>query len=252
MTLRIRLLSDLHMEGYAYYYEYAGEDIVVLAGDIHTMGKHGFILDQIPINVKILLVAGNHEYYGGIFEEVNAKLKELENTYHNLTFLNNSFTKIDNVDFFGGTMFTDFSLYEDSWTAKQFAKNGIADFHWIDTIGKNGKRFWNPEDHAEQHEIYKEKLEAWKTKIAGNGKRVVISHFVPTPAHIHPKFEGSRLNPYFTVDMETHMNDVDLWLHGHTHDSFDTYIGNCRVVCNPKGYGKENVNGFINNLIIDI
>jgi len=93
MTLRIRLLSDLHCEGYPYYYEYAGEDIVVLAGDIHTQNRHGFVLDQIPINVKVLLVAGNHEYYGGIFEDVNDKLKALENTYHNLTFLNNSFTK---------------------------------------------------------------------------------------------------------------------------------------------------------------
>ena len=27
-----------------------------------------------------------------------------------------------------------------------------------------------------------------------------------------------------------------LWVHGHTHDSFDYQIGNCRVVCNPRGY----------------
>ena len=34
---------------------------------------------------------------------------------------------------------------------------------------------------------------------------------------------------------------VDLWVHGHTHDSFDYLVdrpggGTCRVVCNPRGY----------------
>ena len=34
---------------------------------------------------------------------------------------------------------------------------------------------------------------------------------------------------------------VDLWAHGHTHDSFDYRVdrpggGTCRVVCNPRGY----------------
>lgn len=34
---------------------------------------------------------------------------------------------------------------------------------------------------------------------------------------------------------------VDLWVHGHTHDSVDDTVerpggGLCRVVCNPRGY----------------
>jgi hypothetical protein len=27
-----------------------------------------------------------------------------------------------------------------------------------------------------------------------------------------------------------------LWVHGHTHTSFDYRVGECRVVCNPRGY----------------
>ena len=27
-----------------------------------------------------------------------------------------------------------------------------------------------------------------------------------------------------------------LWVHGHTHNSFDYQVGNCRVVCNPRVY----------------
>ena len=28
----------------------------------------------------------------------------------------------------------------------------------------------------------------------------------------------------------------DLWIHGHTHTSFDYRVGRCRVLCNPRGY----------------
>lgn len=33
-----------------------------------------------------------------------------------------------------------------------------------------------------------------------------------------------------------------LWIHGHTHDSFDYVVNGCRVVCNPRGYAKDGVN----------
>jgi len=32
---------------------------------------------------------------------------------------------------------------------------------------------------------------------------------------------------------------ADLWLHGHTHAFADHRIGNCRVVCNPRGYARD-------------
>jgi hypothetical protein len=33
-----------------------------------------------------------------------------------------------------------------------------------------------------------------------------------------------------------------LWIHGHTHDSFDYRLNGTRVVCNPRGYAKDGVN----------
>ena len=35
---------------------------------------------------------------------------------------------------------------------------------------------------------------------------------------------------------------VQLWVHGHTHDSFDYRLNGTRVVCNPRGYAKGGVN----------
>lgn len=33
-----------------------------------------------------------------------------------------------------------------------------------------------------------------------------------------------------------------LWLHGHTHGSFDYRVGNTRVICNARGYAKNGIN----------
>ena len=33
-----------------------------------------------------------------------------------------------------------------------------------------------------------------------------------------------------------------LWIHGHTHESFDYEIGKTRVVCNPRGYASTEEN----------
>jgi hypothetical protein len=41
------------------------------------------------------------------------------------------------------------------------------------------------------------------------------------------------------------MPSVDLWLHGHVHDSFDYQVGRCRVVANPAGYISNR--GRVNN-----
>ena len=249
--MKIRLLSDLHLEGYQYYYEYAGEDIVVLAGDIHTQYRHRFILDQIPANVKVLFVAGNHEYYGSTFEGVNDFFYELQAEYTNFYWLHNESIVIDGVNFFGGTMFTDWELYGDTWTAKQFGKNGVADFHWISKIGRDGlKRMWNPEDHLQEFLAFRDRLVQWLEKPAE--KRVVISHFVPHPEGSDEKYKGSALNPYFLCDMTKYMENVNLWLYGHTHSSKDMMVGNCRLVCNPRGYGEENANGWIKDLVLEI
>ena len=40
----------------------------------------------------------------------------------------------------------------------------------------------------------------------------------------------------------TEASGVPLWIHGHTHDSFDYRLNGTRVVCNPRGYAKDGAN----------
>lgn len=244
--MKIRLLSDLHLEGYRFDYEYAGEDVVVLAGDIHTQSRHANFLSTINSNVPIIMVAGNHEYYGSDFHFIDEHLHHLETVLPNFHYLQNESLHINGVDFFGGTMFTDFFLYGDVFASREYAERGIADFMWI---SKNGKR-WTTADHTAEHEVFSNKLQSFLKE--EHSKRVVISHFVPSMVCADPQFDGSLLNPYFITEMDKYMGWDGLWLFGHTHSSMDKMVGDTRLVCNPRGYGSENSHGFNDKLILEI
>jgi hypothetical protein len=74
------------------------------------------------------------------------------------------------------------------------------------------------------------------------GRTVVVTHHAPHPGSLAGCFERSGLSPAFVNDLPAAcFQGVDLWVHGHTHDSFDYRVdrpggGTCRVVCNPRGY----------------
>lgn len=263
--MKLRVLSDLHMEGHKFTYEPQGEEVLVLAGDIHTRNRHHEILDQVPPHIQVILVAGNHEYYHGNFQAVNKYLEELTNPdvvgncYPNVHFLNNSSVVIDDICFFGGTMFTDFLLYGEAerWFAEHDANRYIADFHHIEVDQEdpyqqtNEKWQWSIQDHKDQYVKFNKEFDRWVKDCEGK-TRVCVSHFMPSEMSIAPRWKNGALNPYFAVNNENRVQLVDLWIHGHTHDSFDYMLGDTRVVCNPKGYGAENDGGFNQTLIVEI
>ena len=259
--MKIKLLSDLHMEGKYFKYKNHGEEVIFLVGDIHTRNRHYDLLDQIPKDIEIYIVAGNHEYYNKEFNAVNKYLESLStpdiigNCYPNVTFLNNKAAWLkDGTAVFGGTMFTDFELdgLTNQWFAEHDASRFIADFAYIHTIGKHyEQRRWTIQDHKEQHEIFKKELRAWLTATEGK-RRIVATHFMPTRHSVHPRFDNSNLNPYFTADMTPFMGWEGFWFHGHGHDTFDYMIEETRVLANPRGYGLENLGGFKEDFILEI
>lgn len=251
--MKIRVLSDLHLEGgeLDFTYKPAGEDVVVLAGDIHTRGRHSSILKQIPENIEVFMVAGNHEYYRGSFDNVNKELKNLEELHRNFHFLLDQEISFKGVDFFGGTMYSDLKLYGEDPLVEIEVQHGINDFMWIMKNDHGRFRSWRIDDHKSAHEKYCHELKGWLNRTEGK-KRVVISHFVPTAQAIHPQYRMSRLNPYFTSDMEHLMGWDGLWIFGHTHSSYDGMFGDTKLICNPKGYGNYENKLFDDYLIVEI
>jgi hypothetical protein len=47
------------------------------------------------------------------------------------------------------------------------------------------------------------------------------------------------MNGAYSSDLSDFILDhpqIKVWTHGHTHHNFDYMIGDCRIVCNPRGY----------------
>ena len=251
--MKVRVISDLHLEygELEFPYKNYGENVLVLAGDIHTRGKHSNFIKQVPKNVEILMVAGNHEYYRGSFDKVNSELKALEGVYPNFHFLLDQEFSYKGVDFFGGTMYTDLKLYGDNPLVEWDVRRGINDFEWITKNDRGTYRRWSIEDHKSYHEKFCFELGGWLKRTEGK-KRFVISHFVPTELAIAPQYRGSTLNPYFASDMERFMGWEGYWVFGHTHSSYVGNVGDTKLICNPKGYDRCENPSFDEGLTVEV
>lgn len=243
--MKIYLASDLHVELYDDFpLPNRTVDVVVLAGDIHKGSKVFQVAGEFQrhCDAPVIVIAGNHEYYG---KEYLAQLVEFRREaadLRNIHFLENDSVIIDNVRFLGCTFWSNFALFGEDTISKsqREALCHIADFSVI----RYGKHRFIP-DNAKllHHESY-----AWlESQLAQPfaGKTVVVTHFLPHRAGIHPihaRPGNDELTPYFTTDCSSLMQRyrIDAWLCGHTHNSVDVVVENgTRLVSNQRGYEHE-------------
>jgi hypothetical protein len=164
----------------------------------------------------------------------------------------------DGVRFLGTTLWTDFMLFGESEkraAAIQEALKFMRDFSRI-RIDDADERLFSPADSAALFDIHARWLDR-KLAEPYAGPTVVITHHAPSRKSIHPRFADSLLNACFVSDAERLADGTRacLWVHGHTHDSFDYVLNGTRVVCNPRGYAQDGVNEnpqFDANFLVEI
>jgi len=258
-TMKLHILSDLHNEFSTFVPPDTDADVVVLAGDI-GVGTTGMTWAKQYVDKPTIYLAGNHEYYNGNIESdlVRFRAAAVELGIH---FLDCTTLVLGGVRFIGATMWTDFRLGtrsdQEVAMAMKAAHRALNDFKAIE-IGK--RRFQPPDAVA----LFEQAVAFIASELAKpfDGKTVVVTHHSPSPQSVHPRYIGDAINGAFSSDLEYLMqapNAPALWIHGHTHDSFDYVVDGCtRVVANPRGYtsrygasGQENE--FFNpGLIIEV
>jgi len=237
--MRLQILSDLHLSRGVPDIPRTDADLVVLAGDIARPAE-ALAFAQ-GLDKPALFVPGNHEFYGASIGETRRELARLA-TGTNVTILDDTAITLDGVRFLGSTLWTDFLLDgggEARTHAMEVSKRLVRDFS---VIRDDGGATFTPEASAARFAVHAAWLRARLGEVH-DGTTVVITHHAPARGSVHPRFAGSPVNPCFVSDLAELMGGerVRLWIHGHTHDSFDYDVAGTRVLCNPRGYAKDGV-----------
>jgi predicted phosphodiesterase len=253
--MKLNILSDLHLGFGAMEHPHNDADVVVLAGDISRHREA--VAWALRFERPVIYVPGNHEFYGSCIEAVTQDLKRLcAGTQVHV--LDDDELVIGNVRFLGTTLWSDFKLGgegEAKAAAMAEAQRLIRDFSRIRRSPSSSSAF-TPEESAALFERHA----AWLGARLGSpheGPTVVVTHHAPSAQSVHPRFTDSLLNACF-VSRAEHLlgaDRVQLWVHGHTHDSFDYTLNGTRVVCNPRGYARGGVNEnpfFDPNLVVEV
>ena len=239
--VKIQYISDIHLEFGRFDYRPSDSDIVVIAGDLGP-GLSGvkWIQRFIP-DKPVVYVCGNHEFYTKrdmvrVQEKIREATKET-----NIHFLQNSSKEIFGIKFLGATLWTDYALYGNPDLAMMWAKANMNDFT---QITYSGSKALTPLLALMEH---KETVEWLKSELAltPGQPSVVVTHHGPSEANLHPIYRGSPDNPSYASNLNNLILDhsqIKAWIHGHSHKSMQTQIGECLVVCNPRGYVGHELN----------
>lgn len=247
--MRLRILSDIHLEFGDYVPPVVEADVVVLAGDV---GKGTAVIPWAARHfpeTPCVFVPGNHEYYGGSFEAVLAALRAAAVGTH-VRVLDRDAVEIGGVRFVGATLWTDYALGGDRVKNLAAAAYGLADYRHIRL--EPSYRKLRPEDTWGWHDT----TLGWmrSTLAASTGPTVVVTHHAPSPRSLADRYVGDPLSAAFISDLDSFVAEsgAKLWIHGHTHHSVDYMLGATRVLSNQRGYPTETDCGFQPTLVVEV
>ena len=230
-------------------------DVVVLAGDTYTKGRGPEFASQLFPDKQIIMVAGNHEYYGQGYPKHLEELKAEAATIDNLHFLENQAVEIGGVVFLGCALWTDCKLFEGLYSFDQTVSAvylSLNDYRQIHYYKNRDKREIVPQDFIDVHHKsvswLKDQFELYKGR-----KIVVVTHHGPSMLSVPEQFKKNIISAAFVSNLDDLVegSGAALWVHGHSHGFCDYQIGNTRVVCNPKGYPHETT-GFQPSVLIEL
>lgn len=261
--MKIAVCSDIHLEfGDLDLTNDENADVLILSGDIFVasdlenyQNEDGLVIPVMQSAVargkrynnfimrccerfpKVLMISGNHEHYHGDFYKTHNIIRKAFSDLTNFHFLDKEHIILDNILFYGGTMWTDMNN-EDPITMMQI-RGVMNDYVQIKNTNPTAGGKFLPQDSVEDHYEFRRGLDALLEQFP-NMPVVVVGHHAPSKASTHPRYKTEfMMNGAYSSNLDEFMLDrrqIKLWTHGHTHEAFDYMVGTTRVICNPRGY----------------
>ncbi|MGE0022219.1 MAG: metallophosphoesterase [Hyphomicrobium sp.] len=257
--MRCHYLSDLHLERQAFPWRLPGGDILIVAGDTchascldpargdkYAHDQRARVMQVFEAAVAsfrhVLVIAGNHEHYDGIFDDTAALLKR---HLPGVTVLDDEAVEIDGIAFFGTTLWSDFDNRSEA--TLDGVRRRMGEFFFVrkrsrDAEGRAHFAKFTPRDALAAHDAA---MNALHTHLATRrGKpTVVISHHAPSRQGLDARHAGNGLDGAYASDLDraiAALEEVPVWVHGHTHVRRSYRIGSTAVHANCRGFdGKD-------------
>ncbi len=231
--MKIYNVSDLHNEIYQEnnLLQFEGDlnGVLVVAGDINSKGRSIKDLEEVADRWKaIVAVAGNHDYWGIALHETH----KFKSWMKNIHFLVNDSIEIDNVVFYGTTLWTDLS-------------DPLVEWYWDKTMndakkirGSGYKKLWAKEL---QREYLNNKAFVQRNQAPVDGKtKVLVTHHHMCTKSINEKYKHEPYaNSYYVTEIPELLEGYDYHFCGHMHNKVDYEVYGCNVKCDPFGYPDE-------------
>lgn len=259
--MRINIVSDLHDDICDNRIERLPDvdaDVTVVAGDAAAPGTLALrrVRELYPDRERPLIyTGGNHDYYSWhdkhhpelktTIERQRAEMPAVAAEL-GIILLDDSAVEIDGVRFAGGTLWTDFRA-RPPWTAwadaVRDAEKRMNDYKLIKREPGRSRDRLRPGQTIDTHKSTVEYLESLLAR-PFEGDTVIVTHHAPSYRSLvgydpeNPKIFG-QLDWCYASDLERLMYGnaaPALWVHGHIHANRDYWVGNTRVVANPRGY----------------
>jgi hypothetical protein len=168
-----------------------------------------------------------------------------------VTFLERGTAEIAGARFIGATLWTDFNLFGSPVLAKHRAIEAMNDYR---LIAFSPREDFTPDvaarEHAKAVGFISEAL-----REPFDGPTVVMTHHAPSARSIAGRYADDALSPAYASHLDGLVGNsgAALWQHGHIHVSRRYVIGRTRVLANPRGYDRYEVNeNFDAKLVVDI
>lgn len=253
--------SDIHLEHNPLNMglEFPDGDILILPGDIVSAGhlfshmndaKSRSVKKQFTQFIKktkkykkVLYVMGNHEHYDCIFSETaNVLTSFINEITDNWVLLDNDYLIIDDVNFIGSTIWTNFNNYNISdMIAVQL---GMPDYKWI-WKNKNDRITTDfiYSEHCRANSFLKLILHEFGTSKNKDNKNVLITHH-PLINDGSGSMMGDGMDSAFFSNLPDLFYDesIEHYFFGHTHirKEFEVYNTKCHTNgCGYRNYGEH-------------
>jgi predicted phosphodiesterase len=210
--------SDLHLEkGFQNRFIKPKAPVLILAGDIGNpfeLSYQKFLTETSYYFDQVLILSGNHEYdnfHTSRFHDVEMRIKTICSIKNNLLYLQKDTFNYNDITVAGCTL----------WSSKPKTK----------------------------HELHIDHVN-WLTKTLKQNAQnnfVVVTHHCPLYECLLPKYANKTPN-YFASHQERllKMDNLKLWIHGHSHNNNKLYIHNKWIVSNQYGSYEDPLYGYKN------